>query len=143
MDKQGKSTIQESILKELRPDGMINASEEVLKHLDHTGNQSSLVIPVKYNKDGTLAKSSKAVTEEEFYRMMRHALKKVEEITGQIMDGKTQASPYRNGDETGCDFCKYRHICGFDVKIPGFEYRDIDKMKKEDALQAMKQEGEE
>lgn len=138
VDKQAKENVERSILKELRPDGMINANSEVLRHLDHTLEKDSLVIPVKYNKDGSLAKASKVVSETDFHLMMNHALKKVEEARAGILEGETKASPYRRGDETGCDFCKYRHICGFDVKVPGYEYREIEKMKSEDALKAIR-----
>lgn len=139
VEKQAKETIERSILKELRPDGMMNANREVLRHLDHTLEKDSLVVPLKYNKDGSLAKASKVVSEADFHLMMNHALKKVEEARVGILEGETKVSPYRRSDETGCDFCKYRHICGFDIKVPGYEYRDIDKMKSEDALQAIRE----
>ena len=43
-----------------------------------------------------------------------------------------------SGQESGCDYCPYRHVCGFDVKIPGYEYRDIGTMGKEEAMAAMR-----
>lgn len=42
--------IQEDILKELKPDGVINCKDEVLAHLDRRMEGESLVVPVKYNK---------------------------------------------------------------------------------------------
>ena len=138
VEKQAKENVERAILKELRPDGIINASGDVLRHLDHTLEKESLVVPVRYNKDGSLAKASKVVSESDFHLMMNHALKKVEEARAGILEGETKAAPYRRGDETGCTFCKYRHICGFDVKIPGYEYRDINKMKSEEALDAIR-----
>lgn len=69
--------------------------------------------------------------------MMRHAARKVKEAHRGILEGRTEVSPYRKGQETGCDYCQYRHICGFDMKIPGYEYRDIGKMSKEEAVAAM------
>lgn len=131
-----------AILKELKPDGMINLQDEVLTHLDKNGTEESLYIPVKYNKNGSLAKGSKALPEAEFKLLMEYAVKKVAETRKQIMDGDAAVSPYRKGQETGCDYCNYSHICGFDRKIPGYSYRDIDKMSKEEAIQAMKGECE-
>ena len=72
--------------------------------------------------------------------MLRHAAKKVEEIHRQILSGDTKAYPYKRGQETGCDYCSYRHVCGFDKKISGYQYREIDKMSKEEAIAAMKRE---
>ena len=114
----------QDILKELKPDGMINLKDEVLFHLDRQMEGESMAAPLKYNKNGSLSKSSKAVPEEEFQLMMRHAARKVEEAHRGILAGRTEAVPYRKGQETGCDYCRYRHICGFDVKIPGYGYRD-------------------
>ena len=48
------------------------------------------------------------------------------------------AKPYRNGQETGCDYCGYRNICGFDTRLNGYEYRKIRKMSLEEAIAAMK-----
>ena len=144
IDKKMKNTrassAEEAILKELKPDGIINLRDEVLHHLDSHTEGESLVIPVKYNKNGSLSKSSKAVSEEDFRIMMKHAAKKVEETHCRILEGNTDALPYRRGRESGCDYCKYHHVCGFDRKVPGYEYRDIEKMSKEEAIAAMRRE---
>lgn len=142
VDKMDQSSVDRAILKELRPDGIINNNEEVLAHLDRSKNQDSLVIPVKYNKDGSLAKISKTISEADFNLIMNHALKKVDEIHGEILAGNAKASPYRRSEETGCDYCKYKHVCGFDMKVPGYEYRDIEKQKQEDILMEMRKERE-
>ena len=97
---------------------------------------------MKYTKDGSLGKGSKAVPEEEFRLMMEHAAKKIAEAHRRILKGETNALPYRKGQETGCDYCKYRHICGFDVKIPGYGYRDMGQMSKEQAIALMEAERE-
>ena len=130
--------IQEDILKELKPDGVINCKDEVLAHLDRRMEGESLVVPVKYNKNGSLSKTSKAVSEEEFAVMMQHAVGKVQSVHEQILKGEVEPRPYRNGQETGCDYCGYRNICGFDTRLNGYEYRKIRKMSLEEAIAAMK-----
>lgn len=134
--------VEESLLKELKPDGIMNLKGDALAHLDRRTDGESLAVPVKYNKNGSLAKSSKAVAEEDFQAMMRHAVHKVEEIHGRILSGETIAHPYRRGQETACTYCKYRHICGFDARIPGYVHREIGQLGKEEALAKMKQEQE-
>ena len=130
--------IQEDILKELKPDGVINCKDEVLAHLDRRMEGESLVVPVKYNKNGSLSKTSKAVSEEEFAVMMQHAVGKVKSVHEQILKGEVEPRPYRNGQETGCDYCGYLNICGFDTRLNGYEYRKIRKMSLEEAIAAMK-----
>lgn len=132
--------VRDQILKELRPDGIINCKDEVLTHLDRKREGESLAAPVKYNKNGSLSKASKAVSEEEFEIMMKHAVQKVRNVHEEILSGEVSPRPYRKGQETGCDYCRYRNICGFDIKLPGYEYREIPKMSQEEAIGKMKGE---
>ena len=138
VEKLEESEIEEAVLKELCPDGIVNLKDEVLDHLEHKKTGESFAIPVKYNKNGSLAKGSKAVPEEEFQLMLDHAARKVAETHQKILNGRTEALPYRKGQETGCDYCRYRHVCGFDRKIPGYVYRELEKVSKEQILAAMK-----
>ena len=128
------------ILKKLRPDGIISLDKESLYHLDHTDYKESLAVPVKKNKDNSLSKYSKAVAADEFNTMLQYAGDKVEKLYGEILEGNVSASPYRMGDRTGCDYCNYRHICGFDTRISDYEYREIMKLSNEEAIAAMRQE---
>ena len=128
------------ILKKLRPDGVISLDRESLYHLDHTDYKESLAVPVKKNKDNSLSKYSKAVAADEFNTMLEYAEDKVEKLYGEILEGNVSASPYRMGDRTGCDYCNYRHICGFDTRISDYEYREIMKLSNEEAIAAMRQE---
>lgn len=136
--KEGEE--RESILKELKPDGMISLEKEVLEHLDHCMVGESSVIPVKYNKNGSLSKSSKAASAQDFYLMMKYAVNKVEEIRQKILSGDVKVNPYRRGTETSCDYCSYRQICGFDTKMEGYRYREIDAMSVDKVIQAIKGE---
>ncbi|MGN1192094.1 MAG: helicase-exonuclease AddAB subunit AddB [Dorea sp.] len=135
-----EGSLEEAVLRELKPDGMINLNADSLEHLEHRKEGESLAVPVKYNKNGSLAKSSKVVSDEEFQAMMTYAVKKVDEARKKILSGDTAAAPYRRGQETGCDFCPYHHVCGFDGTIPGYRYRDIGTTGKEEAMAAMVRE---
>ena len=140
IDRPKEGEEQESILKELKPDGMISLEKEVLEHLDHCMVGESSVIPVKYNKNGSLSKSSKAASAQDFYLMMKYAVNKVEEIRQKILSGDVKVNPYRRGTETSCDYCGYRQICGFDTKMEGYRYREIDAMSVDKVIQAIKGE---
>lgn len=140
IDRSKEGEEQESILKELKPDGMISLEKEVLEHLDHCMVGESSVIPVKYNKNGSLSKSSKAASAQDFYLMMKYAVNKVEEIRQKILSGDVKVNPYRRGTETSCDYCSYRQICGFDTKMEGYRYREIEAMSVDKVIQAMKGE---
>ena len=62
----------------------------------------------------------------------------MKQIGTRILEGETEVSPYELGTMTGCSYCPYKAICGFEEKIPGYEYRDIGTMGKEEAMAAMR-----
>ncbi|MCQ2507891.1 MAG: exodeoxyribonuclease V subunit gamma [Dorea sp.] len=130
------------ILKELKVDGIIPDNDSVISHLDRNIQGESLVIPLAYTKKGGYTAASKVVSEYGFEAMMQHALKKVEEANKRILEGEAKAYPYQKGEETGCDYCAYRHICGFDRRIEGYDYHKLEVLKKEDMIARIQQENQ-
>lgn len=135
-----KEEAEQAVLKQLKPDGIIPLKAEILKHLDRDTTGESMAVPVKYNKNGSVSGYSKVVAGEDFQAMMVHARKKMKDARTKILNGDVGALPYKRGQESGCDYCPYRQVCGFDVKIPGYEYRDIGTTGKEEAMEAMRME---
>ena len=129
-----ESQIEERLLKKLRPDGMVSLEGDSLWHLEHRTQGESLAIPVSFKKDGALSARSKALSEESFRMLGTFARAKAGELHSRIASGEAKAEPYRYGDRTGCDYCGYRHICGFDSSLSGYGYRDISSMGQEEAL---------
>lgn len=135
-----KEKLEQAILKELRLDGIVNAKEEVLVRMDGAMSGSSDVIPVGRKKDGSLTKASKAVKEEAFGVLEKYTEKISGDIKQRMVSGEADAAPYEYGTATGCDYCKYNHICGFDTRISGCEYRKLEKYELEEVLAKMKGE---
>jgi len=136
-------TREELLLKELRMDGVVNESSEVISRLDHQMEGQSCVIPVAKNKNGSLSKTSKVLSEEDFLLLAQYASRKARNIGSRIMQGETEISPYVMGDRSSCSFCQYKGICGFDEKISGYRYRKLEKFKgQEEILQRMREEAE-
>ena len=132
--------VEQKLLKELRPNGVVNDSPEVIEHLDRTIEKQSNVIPVTKNKDGSLSKTSSALPEEKLQLLTRYADGKAKKLGAEILGGNVDISPYELDGRTGCDYCPYHGICGFDEKIPGYQYRKIEKESKEEILDKMEQE---
>ena len=133
---------EELILRELRPDGVVQGSDEVLEHLDRGFSGTSQVIPVARTQAGSLSKTSKVLWEEEFRVISKFATKHMQEAETQILNGNVELKPYILGGSTGCDYCPYHSVCGFDEKLEGYEYRKLDKLDKEEALEKMRKEVE-
>ena len=138
VDKVEEGKIEESILKKLKLDGIVNGEEEVIEHLEHELSGSSIYIPVGKNKDGSFKKNSNVLPQEDFNTLLEYTKVKEKEIKKDIKDGVVVASPYALGDSTGCDYCAYRDVCGFDPEITGCEFRIYDKMSMEEAIEKMK-----
>ena len=136
VDKEEDDEVLEGkILKELRLDGLVNADEVVVEHLQHNLEGTSNYIPVSKTKSGALSKTSKALYPDEFLEFLDYTKKLEAKLKGKIADGEVQAEPYEMGGATGCDYCAYRAICGFDTRIEGYEYRRLEKYSKEDVLE--------
>lgn len=126
--------LETKILKELRLDGLVNAEEEVLANLEKNLSGNSVLIPVGRNKDGSLSKTSKVLTQGEFAGFLRYTKEKEQELKTKIFEGHAEAAPYELGGSTGCDYCAYRDICGFDPRLDGYEYRILEKLSRDEVI---------
>ena len=116
----------ERIHKELRVQGLILENDEVLKHLDSTQEAESLVIPVKYKKNGELASASQTATAEQFELIRQFTDAKVRKIGQDILNGKIDINPVmEQSAQSSCQYCAYKGICGFDKKLPGHKEREM------------------
>ena len=140
--KDSDEDVEKSILKELRLDGLVNGDEAVIAHLERDLTGSSLLIPVGRNKDGSLSKSSRALPGDTFRTVLAYAENKEKKIREEITSGKAAAEPYEMAGSTGCDYCAYRDICGFDIRIDGCGYRRLEKYSMEEAVAKMSVETE-
>lgn len=141
--EKNEALLEEKLLKELKLDGLVNADEAVIQHLERglTGNSS--LIPVGKNKDGSLNRYSRVLAPNDFHTLLEYTKKKEQELKERILSGEAQARPYELGAETGCDYCAYRDICGFDIRLEGCEYQHMDKMEREEAVERMRENGKE
>lgn len=135
--KDSDEEVEKSILKELRLDGLVNGDGEVLSHLEKDLSGTSVLYPVGKNKDGSLSRSSRALPGETFRAVLDYAEAKENRIKQEMYSGEVSAAPYELGDATGCDYCAYREICGFDLKLDGCGYRRLAKYSMEEAVAKM------
>ena len=129
--------VEQSILKELKLDGLINGDEAVVSRLERGLSGASVLFPMGRNKDGSLSKSSRALPRETFEAVLRYTREKERSLKDEMYAGEIGAAPYELGGDTGCDYCAYRDICGFDLRISGCAYRRLEKLSVEEAVGAM------
>ena len=116
---------EKELLKSLRPTGMVNSDETILRLMDRNLTTTSDVIPVRMLSQGKgIAKSAFALSTEEFDAFSEEVKEVICRIAGTIADGSTEASPaVLDSRRTACTYCPYRDVCGFDRKLPGFAFR--------------------
>ena len=115
---EGKGRGRNAALKELKPDGMINLQDEVLLHLDRNQKGESLAVPVKYNLNGSLGKrieggGAGSISDDDGLCSAKGGGDSREDASGDVTAAPTEE------EETACDYCRYRHICGFDSRLEG------------------------
>ena len=94
-------------------------------------------------QDESVSRKSQKADQGEMALLSDYANAKIRDIGEKICRGDIQVSPYMLKDKTGCDYCPYHSICGFDGKVPGYEYRRLsDEKDKNVILEKMREKGE-
>ena len=135
VEKKGEMTpeeIQEEIKRQLRMSGLVNSDLEVISLMDRDIEGESDVIPVAM-KSGMIQEARSSVASRKRFGFLRDYVRKRCQKAGQeILEGNIQMAPYQEGTKTGCDYCPYHPVCGFDRKLPGCGYRKLPPIKAEE-----------
>ena len=124
-----QENIEDALFKELALEGVCNADSEIIHFMDKECGTKSKILPISYNKDGSLSKTSKAFSTEQFEQLESFVKNKTAQLGAEIMDGKILVNPYGAGQKTACDYCAYKGICGFSPKEASF--RKLEKFQWE------------
>lgn len=127
------------ILKKLKMSGIAVSDSEIIQKLDST----TASLPLAYTTKGALRKGSSVTDEKGFHLLNDYVKKKISEMRCEILDGNVEASPYEMGNKNACTYCPYQGTCGFDRKIPGYEFRRLKQFSDEEIWKAFAQEVEE
>lgn len=131
-------SVSEKLLKELKMNGLVQADRELVEKMD----KHLLALPVAFNKDGSFRKNSSVATREQFDILGKYVKKKIEDIRSAILDGDAQVSPYELERKNACTYCPYGGVCGFDRKVPGYEFRRLKSFSDEELWKAFTEEVE-
>lgn len=124
--------LEREVLLKFKPKGLVNSEEDIYRAMDEDFEKKSDVIPVEVKSDGSLSAKSTAISTEEFEILNNFASAKIYEMGKDIYDGKVSVNPLSD-----CKYCKYNSICKIDSKIPGYERREEEKLKKEEIMDKM------
>ena len=133
---ESEEEIRQSILEQLKVGGLVNEDPKIYGAMDTDFTGTSSVIPVALKADGSLKAASKTASAYEFGLMSDYVRKKIEHVGKEIFAGNVSVKPYLLGDRSGCDYCPYHTICGFDVRMPGFSYQQFEKFDSSEEILA-------
>lgn len=125
--------VNEKLLSELRMNGVVNEEPDIIKRLDKVFTERSAVIPVERKKDGALGARSSCMSTEEMSVVSEYVNQKMKAAGRQILNGNIAVNPYERGGKSACTYCSFKGVCGFDVKLPGYQTRKLQSMTKEEA----------
>jgi ATP-dependent helicase/nuclease subunit B len=120
--------LEEMMLEKLRMAGATNSNENIIKMMDGTDEDKSLVIPVEFKKDGSAKKSSKLYSTDQFNLLGQFMSRKMKDIGKQILDGNVSVNPYSSAGKTPCEYCPYSAVCGFSGNLKS-GYRHLKKFE--------------
>ncbi len=126
------------IFKKLKMNGLVMEDRNVIESLDRT----TISLPLSYTTKGALRKGSSVASETEFELLDAYVKKKITDIRESILDGNAEVSPYEMGNRNACTYCPYQGTCGFDRKIPGYEFRRLKQFADEEIWKAFAEEVE-
>lgn len=137
--------VNDQLLKELRMNGLVNDSEEVIGLLDGSFATKSSIIPVERKSDGYLSARSSVVNRQDYEVISNYVNQKMHQFGTEILQGNIEVNPCEQGNTESCTYCTFREICAFDGKIPGFEKRKpghgMDVLKDEqDIIEKMRKQ---
>lgn len=143
LERAGEETPEEinaRILKRLKLSGLVNREEEAVKLLDAGMEKDSSVIPVSYNKDGSLSRYSSTAARGQFEKLSTFVNEKMRSLGRRILEGEIEAAPYERRNETGCDYCPYQEVCGYDKRVPGTKANRLKEYKAEEIWKKIEEE---
>lgn len=124
-----ESQTEDALFKAMALDGLCNSNPQIIRCMDQECTGKSDILPVSYNKDGSLSKTSQVASTEQFEQLEQLVQKKITQFSQEIMEGKIPVNPYGTVQKTACDYCAYNGICGFSKKDA--QFRKLEKFQWE------------
>ena len=98
----------------------------------------SVQIPVETDKEVQYKKSSKVADAAMFTAISDYVYQKLKEESEEIRSGAAEIAPYKCRKNTGCDYCSYASVCGFDKKS-GSKYRMLPTLSDEEVFARLRE----
>ena len=115
---------EKALLDTLRMKGWLLDDAKVIRTID----ESNQYLCVKLKGDGEIDGHNKSSVkaEKEFEVLAAHTMEKLREAGEKVLSGDVEIAPFFVKGKSACTYCPYGDVCGFDLKLGQFEYRELD-----------------
>ena len=134
LGNETEAEIRNSVLEQLKLNGLVNDNPEIYEAMDSDFAGNSSVIPIGKKTDGSLKATSKVASTYDFSVMSDYVQEKIKETGKKIFAGDISIHPYSLDGKSGCDYCPYHTVCGFDTRMPGYSYHKLEKFDSADEI---------
>lgn len=131
---ESEEEIRRAVLEQLKLNGLVNEDPDIYRAMDTDFSGTSAVIPVALKTDGSLKANSKTASTSDFQTMSSYVNRVLKRTGREILAGEASVKPYQLEERTGCDYCPYHTVCGFDPRIPGYSFRRLEKFDQAAAI---------
>ncbi|ADU30226.1 helicase-exonuclease AddAB subunit AddB [Evansella cellulosilytica] len=143
-EKMTIEQIETELFKQFKMKGLISANTEVAQLMDENmiETKKSNIIPAQLKNDGDFSKNSSVIHDDQYENLKGFLRKKVQQIGQAITEGEIGITPIKNKQKVACTYCAFSSLCQFDPTIETNDYHRISKLKDEEVLLKMSEEGE-
>jgi len=132
--------IEEEIFKQFKMKGLILSDPEIVRLMDTTlESGESKIISAGIKKDGHVSSRSKVASQEEFDQLRDYVQYVFKKTGDEIVSGNVDISPYKLKEKTPCTYCPFKSVCQFDTTLKENNYRNLPVLKRNEALELVKE----
>ncbi len=128
----------EKLQKKFLLDGVVVGGKETVLSFDREAESGSAVVPVTFNKDGSISRTSLVLSQTQIEVLRAHTRQIMRELAQNILKGRIKPSPCQVDGQSPCEFCLYGSLCHFDRFND--RYRKLKKEKDSDIIKKINEE---
>ena len=128
------------LLQELKMTGIVSENDKAITLLDKEFVDKSDILPIERKKEGSFSAHSSVIKEKDMAVVSNYVNRKIKELGSGILQGNIAVNPCELNGNDACTYCAYKSVCGYDIEMPGYEKRELEKLSQEDALMRMEEE---
>ena len=124
----------DKILKDLKMSGVVNEDFQLIDHMEHTGPEGYLTLPVRATKSG-YDKRSSILNTTQLLNLGKYVEKKMTDLGNSLMRGDISIRPYEYEGRKPCEYCEFKNICAYEEGVDQAE--KIQKVSLEEGKHAL------